>query len=152
MTTNAKTNFGQRLEMGDDDATLEVIAELIEVTPPTLSRNFTDVTTHDSARDADGGVPQEFIPDEIYDPGEMAFKINYVEGSDATEDLITAYGARAKKLFRLVGKGAGTTSRFIKGYAYISSFAPDARPVNGVQTATVTLKRTGVWTRGVVTA
>lgn len=151
MTTNAKTNFGQRLQMGDNEAGLADIAELIEVTPPTLARNFTDVTTHDSARDADGGVPQEFIPDEIYDPGEMGFRINYVEGSIATEALITAYGARAKKLFRLIGKGA-VGERYIMGYAYISNFAPDARPVNGVQTAAITLKRTGVWTRGAMAA
>jgi hypothetical protein len=151
MTTNAKTNFGQRLEMGDNVGSLVAIAELIEVTPPTLSRNFTDVTTHDSAKDADGGVPQEFIPDEIYDPGEMSFRINYVEGSTPTEALITAYGTRALKLFRLIGKGA-TGERFTMGYAYISSFAPDARPVNGVQTASITLRRSGVWTRGAVAA
>lgn len=151
MTTNAKTNFGQRLQMGDNEAGLQDIAELLEVTPPTLSRNFTDVTTHDSAKDADGGVPMEFIPDEIYDPGEMSFKVNYVEGSPATEALITAYGARAKKLFRLIGKGA-TGERYTMGYAYISSFNPDARPINGVQTATITLKITGVWTRGAMAA
>lgn len=135
--------------MAPEGDTLVMVAELIEFSPPGESRNVIDVTTHDSESDANGGVPMEFIGEPVYDPGDFTFKVNYAMGSDGDEALLAAVGSMARQDMKFVGN-AETGQRQGAGVGIVTQYQPDPRPTTGVQTASVTVKRSGVWAFGPV--
>ena len=79
--------YGSTLQLGDG-ATTEVftsIAEITELTPPSMSRDDIDVTSHSSP---DGY--REFIAG-MRDGGEVSFKANWLP-TNATHDFTTGLG------------------------------------------------------------
>jgi hypothetical protein len=138
MTTSAKTNFGAAIWMAADGVTpLVKVAELINVTPPTRSREMIDATTHDSASAA-----QEFIAEGIYDPGEVTGQINYIAGSAGDDAFITAVTGGGLHDFKIVAK-ASTGTEDITFSGYVTSYGVDDLPTNGKQTASFTIKVSG---------
>lgn len=150
MTKAAQTNFGSEVWMAPAGDPLEMVAELLEFQPPPEARDTVDVTTHDSETDANGGVPMEFIGEPVYDPGEFTFKINYIMNSAGDLMILAALGDPIPWDMKFVGKSAAG-QRQCAGSGIVTSYAPDNRPIKGVQTATVKVKRSGVWNFGPVT-
>lgn len=82
--SNAFWSYGSKLQLGDG-ATPEVfatIAEVIDITPPPLSRDTIDVTNQDSANGW-----REKLPG-FRDGGEVTFKCNWIP-TNATQDQTT---------------------------------------------------------------
>lgn len=83
--TNAFWAYGSKLQLGDGATPTEVfadIAELLELTPPSESRDEIDVSNHQSVN-----ATREFIPG-WRDGGEVEFKANWLP-NDATHDSTT---------------------------------------------------------------
>jgi hypothetical protein len=129
-------------------SSLVMVAELISLHPPPDTRDTVDVTTHDSETDANGGVPMEFIGEPVYDPGDFTFKINYI--MDSPGDLMILVGARRSdplghEACRQVGSWPAPARRFRHRHQLCAGRTADqGRP----QTATVKVKRSGVWVPG----
>lgn len=138
--TTAISSFGTLLKMGDgaSSETFATIAELRDITPPELSSDIEDVTSHSST----GGY-EEVLPDGVLKTGEVTFEINYVPTAtthNATAGLIKDWKNKTKRNFQLVfSDGGGSTWAFA---AYVTKVAPKA-PVKGILRADVTLKPTG---------
>ena len=137
MTTAAKTAFGTELWLAPSGNTLVKVAELLTVTPPTITRDTEDATTHDSA---DGAM--EFITDDTYDPGEIPFQTHYIAGSAGDDALLTASTGGALQDFKVVVKAASGTED-IEGSGYVTGYGPDELPVKGKQAASGTIKVSG---------
>lgn len=148
MTTAAETSFGAQVWMAPSGSPLVRIAELVSVDPPGISGGVIDVTTHDSAADAFGGVPAEFIGEKVYNPGEITFKINHKPGSSGDEALQLAAASRALQDMKIVDLDEAGDPYPMLGAGIVTGYQPDSRPVNGVKTATVKVQRSGVWTYG----
>lgn len=141
MTTAAKTNFGKQLWMGPAGGTLVKIAELLTVTPPTLSRETIDATSHDSTAGA-----QEFITEGIYDPGEVPFQAHYIAGSTGDDAMITALTDGVLRDFKIVVKAA-TGTEDLEFSGFVTSYGVDEAPTTGKQTASGSIKVSGPHTQ-----
>lgn len=137
MTTAAKITFQNELWMGPAGGSLTKIAELRSVTPPKPSRDTVDATTHDST-----GGAMEFIASGVYDPGTLNFSINHIAG-DATDDaLVAAMADGVLRDFKVVLKGASNEEAYTFS-GFVTSYGPDDQPVNGLQTASGTVRVSG---------
>ncbi|MDE8651882.1 phage tail tube protein [Novosphingobium album (ex Liu et al. 2023)] len=137
MTTAAKTNFGKQLWMGPAAGVLVKVAELLTVTPPTITRETIDATSHDSTAGA-----QEFLVEGIYDPGEVPFQVHYIAGSTGDDAMITAVTDGVLRDFKIVVKSAAGTED-IEFSGYLTSYGPDEAPTTGKQTASGAIKVSG---------
>lgn len=133
----AKPTFGVVLKMGVSSPPSTTLTNVTSVSPPRRSRDALDTTTHGSA---DGAM--EFMPDGVYDPGEMTVSLNYIAG-DANDDACLAALAAATTYFftHTVNAATGTETRDFKGV--VTSYGPDELPVKGKQTASMTIKVSG---------
>jgi predicted secreted protein len=138
MTTAAKITFGSELWMGPAGGTLVKVAELLSVAPPRRSRATIDATTHDST-----GGAQEFIAAGIYDPGEVSGSVNYIAGSTGDDAMIAAVTDGVKRDFRIVAKSSADTED-LDFSGFVTDYGIDELPVDGKQTASFTIKVTGV--------
>ena len=137
MTTAAKTAFGTELWMGPAGGMLLMVAELRNVNPPKTTRELLDATTHDSTAGA-----KEMIAAGTYDPGEVSGSINYI--ADSTDDVafIAAATGGARHDFKVVLKKAtGTKDRLFSGF--VTEYGADDMPVDGLQTASFSIKVSG---------
>ena len=82
----AKPTFGTTLRLGASGGALTALTKLVTITPPKISREAVDATTHASE---DGAA--EYMADGVHDNGEITGTIDYVAGS--TESTIAYYGA-----------------------------------------------------------
>lgn len=133
----AKPTFGVVLKLGASDPPSTTLTNVTSVSPPRPSRDALDATTHASA-----GGAMEYIPDGVYDPGEMVVTMNYV-AEDANDDAcIAALAASAPYYFsHTVNAASGSATRDFMGV--VTSYGPDELPVKGKQTATMTIKVSG---------
>lgn len=138
MTTAAKISFGSELWMGPDGGALVKVAELLSVTPPRRSRETIDATTHDSAAGA-----MEFIAAGVYDPGEVPFQVNYIAGSTGDDAMIAAVTDGALRDFKIVAKAAADTEDMTFA-GFLTEYGVDDLPVDGKQTASGSIKVSGV--------
>lgn len=145
----AERNFGAAFYIGATSAANAVLtkaAEVLSVKAPSLSRGTIDTTTHDSAN----GV-MEFMGEGVADPGELTIQIHRVPGS-ATDTLLLAAladpNARQMKITSN-GRAAGGAAQVMQttGLGIVTGYEPDDQPVQGKQTATLTVKASGVWTQ-----
>jgi hypothetical protein len=150
----AEKNFGAAFLLGASaaaNATLTKIAEVLSVKAPSLSRGTIDTTTHDSA----GGV-MEFMGEGVADPGVLTVQIHRVPGSDSDAKLLAAVASGDSLLMAVNSNGrngAGVATKMqTKGIGIVTGYEPDDQPVQGKQTATVTIKASGVWTQAALTA
>jgi hypothetical protein len=148
MTTAAETNFGAQVWLAPAGNALVMVAELISVDPPAITGEVVDVTTHDSAEDANGGVPREFIGEKVYDPGSFSFQVHDKPSSAGHTAILLAATTRALQDVKLVDLDENGDPYPMTGAGIVTSYKPENRPVNGVKVATVTVKRSGVWTYG----
>lgn len=140
MTTEAISSFGIQLRRGDGGSpeTFTLVGEVRDTTPPQLSSDMEDVTSHQSTNGY-----EEVIPDGVKKTGEVKFEINYVPTNathDGTTGLIADWKNGTKRNYRLIWPDSGNTTWNFP--AYVTAFEPKA-PVKGTLRADVTLKVTG---------
>ena len=137
--SNAISAFGTLLKMGDgaDPEIFTAIAEVANISGPSLSMDTIDVTNHSST---DGW--REFIGG-LLDGGEISLDINYqpTEGThDFTTGLLKNMSNKTVRNFQLVfPDGSSTTWSFS---ALITAFEP-SEPIDNKLSAAVTLKLAG---------
>lgn len=139
--TDAISAFGVQLKLGDGATPTEAftaIAEVLDVSGPSLTRSTADVTSHGSTE------AWEEIIATIKRSGEITFDINYVPTNathDATDGLLAELAeATDASNWQLVFPDSGSTTWSFA--ALVTAFSP-ANPVDGAQKASVTLKPTG---------
>ena len=137
--TNAIAGYGTLLQAGDGAATevFATIAEVKDISGPGLEMTQEEATSHDSTNGW-----REFVST-LADGGEVSFEVNFIptDGTqDASTGLIADFEARTLRNFQLVFPDTGSTTW---GFAAnVSGFEP-AEPVDGLLTASVTLKISG---------
>lgn len=141
MTASAKNTYGAVLKLDDTGGTPAVVAELSNITPPSLSRATIDVTTHDGASQA-----MEFIADGVYDPGEISCEGNLIASSTEDDLFLAALISGTVQDFEILIKAASGTDTW-SGSAIVTAYEPGPMPVQGgKQSFTATLKVTGAIT------
>ncbi len=139
--SNKYSSHGILLQMGDGGSpeTFTTVAQVQDITPPNLTVETEDTTTHDS-----GGWAEYSAT--LLDGGEVTFDILY-DPADATHDnstgLVAALTAKAAKNFKVVFPDADTTTWSFA--ALVTNFQPSGS-VKGMLSASVTLKITGAVT------
>jgi len=137
--SNAVSSFGTLLKIGDggDPESFTTIAEVKDISGPSLSLATEEVTNHSS--------PAGFreYTGTLLDAGEVTFDINFIP-TDSTHNASTGLIAdmvnRTKRNFQLVFPDAGnTTWQFT---ALVTGFEL-SEPVEGTLSASVTLRITG---------
>ncbi len=106
MATAATRGRGTKLQM-QVGTPYVTIAEVLDISGPTLARSTIDVTNHDSAADY-----REFITGTL-DGGEVTFDVNYLPADpdhDATTGLIAVFESGAITNFKLIFTDSGTTT------------------------------------------
>lgn len=112
---------------GTSQRTFAVIGEITKVTPPGFSRNKIEVSTHNEGREANvlGLLRQK----------DASFSINYVGGNLTHIDIINDIINNLKNEWQVAFKSGITFT----GDAYVQQFMIGDAPVDGAQTADVTL-------------
>lgn len=126
--------FGTQIRRGDGGApeTFTAIANCTSITPPGLSRNTYDATTHGSP-----GGWMEFVGG-LKDGGEFSTDVNYDPGDH--DALIDDFDDAAPRNYQIVfPDDLDTTWSFT---AVLTGFEPDA-PHDGLLTASLTWKVSG---------
>jgi len=137
--TQAIKAHGTLLKIGDGQPSevFTTIAEVTEISGPSLEQESLEVTSHDSS----GGF-REFVGG-LIDGGEITLTINYVP-TEATHNATTGLIADLKNMivrnFQLVFPDSGSTTWNLS--ALVQSFEP-TEPVDDKLGADVTLKVTG---------
>lgn len=140
MTTSALPGYGTLLKIGDGATpeTFTTVVEVIEVTPPQIELKTEDATSHDSSG------WEEFIGT-LLSGGEIKAKVNW-RATDPTHDettgLLYTILNRVKKNWKVVLPSTTKTFAFA---ALLTKFEPET-PVDGKQTASITLKISGAVT------
>lgn len=142
MTTAAKRTFGNKLFLAAaPTAPTVALTEILGFTPPAITRDTFDVTTHDSA-----GGAEEYMTEGTYNPGEYKVQNHYIAGS--ADDLLLRQAAVTGSLMNIKGvvKGAsGDVNKTASGY--ITDYTIEDMPVKGKQASSFTLKITGAETQ-----
>lgn len=121
MTSSAIWAYGSILQLGDG-ATPEVftaIAEITELTPPQMSRDDIDVTSHQSS---DGY--REFISG-LRDGGEVTFKANWLPTNsthDGTTGLLETFNDNDTHNWKVILPNTLITIAFS---GFLTAFEPD---------------------------
>lgn len=134
MTTAAKIGFG--IKFGRESGTpgsYEDIAEVTDTTPPGMSREVVDATSHDSAEGW-----REFISG-LRIQKDASLILNYVPGGSAFDDLKEDFDADEPHKYKITFPG-GTESVIFS--AFVTDLSP-APPMADKMTLSVTLKPTG---------
>lgn len=138
MASAATAGIGTLLQLGDG-ATPEVfttIAEVLDISGPSLSQDLADITNMDSA-----GKWEEALPT-ILRTGEITFSVNFLPVNvtqSQTAGLILDLRNQAKRNFQLVFTDSGNTTWTLA--AFVQAVTPQM-PVGGATTMDVTLKLT----------
>lgn len=133
----AKNTFGAVLKLGVSGGALTAVANLTSITPPSLTRDTIEATTHD------GDGSSEYIADGVYDAGEIQCEGNLIAGSAADDLFIAAVTTGALYDFELDIKAAtGTETQ--SGSVLVTAYTLGDLPVKGgKQSFTATMKVTG---------
>lgn len=131
------TTYGVVFKLGATSTPGTTIADVLEVSPPKISRDAVDTTTHGSA----SGI-MEAIPDGIYDPGELSVQMLFTAASASDAAILAAFTAGTLYYFQWTAKGASGVKTFTT-QGVITEYGPDALPVKGKQTATMKIKLSG---------
>lgn len=141
MTVSSGINaFGTLLKIGDGGGSevFTTIAEVTNITGPSLSLEMIEVTNHTSTsgwKERIGG---------LLDAGEVGFDINFVPAAGThsySTGLVKDMVNRTKRNFKVVFPDNGNTTWTFS--AYVSKFQPKA-PINAQLSASVSLMVTGV--------
>jgi hypothetical protein len=134
------SSFGTLFKIGDGAGTeaFTTVADVHDISGPTLSMGTEDVTSHSSP----SGWAEYCAT--VGDGGEVTFSINYnptAATHNATNGLLADMAARTLRHFKLVFSNTGATTWNIT--AIVTKFEPKA-PVKGKLTADVGVKITGL--------
>lgn len=141
MTTAAKTSFGAQLKLAVSPGSPAAVAELFSIEGGQRTRGTIDATTHDSADDA-----MEFIAEGVWDAGELTVQGHYIAGSAADDLLLAAVADGSLMNYELIVKAASGTETE-EGSCYVTAYGPDGLEVQGKQTFSATMKKTGAPTQ-----
>lgn len=139
MSTLAISAFGTLFKIGDGAVTetFTTIAELKNISGPSLSADVIDVTVHNS------GTPWRRFISGLLDGGEITFDVHFVP-QNATHSyssgLLSDFVNRVKRNFQLVFPDAGVTTWTIPGI--VVNFDMNADPADALL-ASVTVKVNG---------
>lgn len=139
MSTGAIAAYGTLLKVGDGGTseTFTTIAEVRDISGPSLSADVKDVTSHDSEDGWDESITT------ILRGGEVTFNVNFVP-TDTTHSyssgLINDMVDRTKRNFQLVFPDSGSTTWNFA--ALVTGFETTANVADEL-TADVTLKISG---------
>jgi predicted secreted protein len=120
--SNAFWVYGSKLKLGDGGTPTEVftsIAEVIDLTPPALSRDSIDVTNQDTTNGW-----REKIPG-FRDGGEVTFNCNWLPTNathDATTGLLSTFNDNDLHNWQIVLPDAITVVAFA---GFLTGFEPD---------------------------
>ena len=134
-------NHGVTLSLSDmaGTPTFNAIGQIVEITPPNISRGVTPVPDHDDS----GGIP--FYADALYDGGEVTFTVKHdpaLSTHDATDGIRAAMIDGNTRDWRIVLPDTGSTQYDFAGF--VVAWNPAAMPVNeGVKMLSVTIKVDG---------
>lgn len=136
--TSATSAFGTLLKIGDGGSpeSFATIAEVKDISGPSMELATEDVTSHSSTNGW-----REFIAT-LLDAGEVSFDINFVPTATThsySAGLLKDYANKTKRNFQIVFSGGSPTWTFS---AFVTGFEP-SMPVEGANTASITLKITG---------
>lgn len=138
MTSAAIWAYGSTLQIGDG-GTPEVfsdVAEILELTPPSMSRDDIDVTSHQSA---DGY--REFISG-LRDGGEVTFKANWLPTNsthDGATGVLESFNDNANHNWKIILPGSLITISFV---GFLTAFEPDL-PIEEQAQLSCTIKVSG---------
>ncbi len=137
MATSAVSSHGTLLKVGDgaDPEVFTTIAEVKDISGPSMSLNMEDATSHDS-----GGWREE-IPT-LLEAGDISFDINYTGGTSQTI-LAEAQMTRERLNFQMVLPLATPVTKAFSGYVTSHEYSA---PVEGILTASVTIRVSGAIT------
>jgi hypothetical protein len=111
-----------------------LIAELRDITPPALTRNTIDTTTHNDLEDS-------YVVG-IRRKGDLSFMINYLGSGEATHGsssgLVDAWQTGAKDLYHITFPDGAHW--YFSGH--VVNIAPTS-PVDGAQTAQISVRPSG---------
>lgn len=139
MSTGAIAAYGTLLKIGDGGSseTFTTIAEVRDISGPSLSADVKDVTSHDSEDGWDESITT------ILRGGEVSFALNFIPTETThsyTSGLLEDYANRTRRNFQLVFSDTGSTTWNFA--ALVTGFEPTAGVADEL-TADVTLKITG---------
>lgn len=134
--------FGTLLQIGDSTvqatANYTTIAQVQDISGPSLALNTDDVTAHDST-----GGWMEFVAT-VKDGGEVTFDIVYdpagTTHKNASGGLLYELDQKTAKAYKVVFTDTASTAWTFN--AFVTAFEP-GEPVDGKLSASVTLKITG---------
>ena len=128
---------GTLLKMGSTPVT---IAQVYDISGPSMSADTEDVTTHDSS-----GLPWREKVATLIDAGDVQLSLYFdpdgATHKDATGGLLDIFSSRTLEPFEI----AFPDTTDVAFTAYVTQFQPKA-PIDGVLTADVTLTISGALT------
>lgn len=138
MTTQAQIGHGTTFEINssllDSPDQWTAIAEVVSVTPPSLSRDAIDATHSQSPEKW-----REFIPG-LRDGGEVTLEVNFIPNGLGTTQILDTFNSDDRINARInFPDSPVTTWEFT---AFITAFEPDA-PFDDKMSASVTFKLSG---------
>lgn len=146
----AEKNFGAAFYMAAVAAPLGALiklAEVVSVKAPGMTRGTIDTTTHDSV---DGFM--EFMGEGTIDPGELTIQVHRVPGSATDTACLAAAASGLATAMKVTSNGRDDQGAPKKmqtaGIGIVTSYEPDDQPVQGKQTATLSIKASGKWVQG----
>lgn len=131
----ATRSFGVKL-LRKNGASFEEIEDVVEITPPSSSRDVVDVTSHSSE-----GSSREVIPS-FLNPGTVTATINYTP-SDAVHAAIRAdFQAGTLTEYKVTLPGSSPAYSF--GFSgYVTEFGVQSMPIDGVMQLAFTITISG---------
>lgn len=135
----AKSTFGATLKIGTAGGAVSAVALLTNFTPPEWMRDAVDVTTHDSA-----GGAMEYMPDGVYDTGEIPMEGLFIAGSTDDDRIQAAMVAGTLIDWEIELYAASGTKTMSGSDGFFTKYAIGELVVKGgKQTFRATLKATG---------
>jgi predicted secreted protein len=150
MTTQAKIGHGSLFQIlttediGSPPAPVTdwlTVAEVVSITPPSLSRDAVDATHTESPEKW-----REFIPG-LRDGGEVSCEMNFIPAGPGTEAILASFNSDTVQSCRIIfpdgdANASPITATVWAFSGFITAFAPEA-PFDGKMAATVTVKLSG---------
>lgn len=140
------SSFGVDLQLGDGATPTEVFASVAQIkdfNPPSLSKDMQETTPHNP-----GGHKWRTFISGLRDGGEVTFDINYEPDEtthDSTAGLLSNLDADDLRNWKVIFPQPTAYEWAFSGT--VTAFSP-SNPVEGVQTASITIKVSGKPTFG----
>lgn len=144
MTTQAMIGHGTRFQIFDVDASPPAwvaVAEIVSVTPPSMTRDTVDATHAESEEKW-----REYIPG-LRDGGEVSLEVNFIPDGPGTETIMATFNKDEVVTCRIIfpdgdPDASPITATVWQFSGFCTNFAPTA-PFDNKMSATVTFKLSG---------